>query len=364
MTHAQSDALIQMLRDADLPLSEKRPSDETSASTPWFVRILHALSGWLASIFILLMFGAMFHRLFDSVPALLLIGVSLIGIAFALFRSPDRTLFLEHLALSLSLAGQALMGFAFFQAWGGTHFFSALPWLALALLELILFFAMRDSFHRLISAFLFGITLNQTAFFIGATSLFTPLIFGITVWIWLSEYRPPETLFVKQAAGYGLSLALLWIAGTGFDMGWSVYGMHARPLLYLNRPWLTALLNGAVFLFTAYRLMGNSLSGKRVLKIIALVSIVVITLVSTKMPGLSIAVTLLIVGFSRGNLVLQGLSIAALLWSVGHFYYALHTTLLVKSALLTGSGILLLILYVLFRLLTRDAPPTGEPYAH
>ena len=363
MMNAQSDTLLQILRDGGLPLSAEHVSAEGSTPTPWFVRVLHAASGWLASIFLLLMFGAMFHRLFNNVPALLLIGASLIGIAFFLFRNSDHTLFLEHLALSLSLAGQALIGFAIFRVFGNISSSSALSWLALALLELILFFIMKDAFHRLISAFLFAVTFHQAALLIGVSSLIIPLFLGIAVWVWLSEYRPPETLFLKQSAGYGLSLALLWIAGVGVVAKWSIYGMHPTPLLHLNLPWLTALFNGAILFFTIYKLMRNALIGQNLLKIAALAFVLLIMLVSTKMPGLSIAVALLIVGFSRGNLVLQGSSIAALLGSVGRFYYTLHTTLLIKSALLTGSGILLLIGYAFFRHITRDTTPTGEPHA-
>ena len=197
MTHPRSDTLLQVLRDGGLPLSTEQVSAEDSAPTPWFVRVLHAISGWLASIFLLMMFGAIFHRLFDNVPTLLMIGVSLIGVAFAFFQRSDHTLFLEHLALSLSLAGQALIGFAIFQMFGHT-FSSTLSWLIFAVVELILFFGIRDSFHRLISAFLFAAMLDQSAYLVGISFVTTPLLFGVMVWAWISNIMPLRPFFSNK----------------------------------------------------------------------------------------------------------------------------------------------------------------------
>jgi uncharacterized membrane protein len=46
--------------------------------------------------------------------------------------------------------------------------------------------------------------------------------------------------------------------------------------------------------------------------------------------------------FANGNRVLAGLGILALLGYLSHYYYALYATLLAKSALLAGAGLVLL----------------------
>ena len=346
---AEAVKLLITLRQAGLLAEDIPPHKEPTIPTPWFVQSLHALSGWLASIFFLLMLGSMFHRLFDTPPALLAIGIVLITLAFLILRSPSNTLFLEHGALALSLAGQALVGFAFFQ-WGKPHTLTyPLPWLALALMEGILLITIPHYLHRLLSALAAGLILIHAAALLGLGTVVIPLIFGITVWIWLREFRSPDSIALKQAAGYGLSLALLWSTGTHFGEGFFLVDHASRLHFGLNHPGVTALLNGAVMLYTVTILAQNGKRGSTPSPFTLLLPLLPLALLSVWMHGLSAALTLLIVGFARGNRLLQGLSLAALLWIVGRFYYTLQTTLLVKSALLIAAGAVLLITYAVLK---------------
>jgi len=331
------------------------------AASPWFVKVLQALSGWLASLFLLGTFGVALHALFDTPSALMLIGAGLIAVTYVLLKNQADTLFFEHVALSLSLAGQAMIAFALFR-WISLHPFShPLPWAALAGLELILLFGIPNYLHRLFSAVVLTLAVIEAASLVGGSAIVIPLVLLTTVWLWQSEYRHPRHLSLKQAAGYGLSLALFWVAGSGWDTAWWSIRPHSHSSVWLTHSTLTSLLNGAVMLYAAYtlpRVSGNTIR----FSLMGLIFLAAIALLSTQMPGLSVALTLLIIGFVRGNRLLQGLSIAALLWSVGRFYYTLHTTLLIKSALLTGTGILLLVVYALFRR-TSD-PITQEGASH
>ena len=341
--------LLTTLRQAGL-LTQDIPSiKEMTTPTPWFVQALHALSGWLASIFFLLMLGSMFSRLFDTPPALLAIGIVLIVLAFLILRNPSKTLFLEHGALAISLAGQALISFAFFQ-WGRPHTLTyPFPWLALVMMEGVLLIIIPHYLHRLVSALAAGLALIHAAGLLGIGTIATPLILGLTVWVWHHEFRPPDTIMFKQAAGYGLSLALFWSVSTHFGTEIFPFDHFSRSHFGLDYLGVTALLNGTIMLYTAYALTRNINQNSTLSPVALLLFLLPVALLSVWMHGLSVALTLLIVGFARGNRILQGLSLAALLWIVGRFYYTLHTTLLVKSALLIATGAALLITYAVLK---------------
>ena len=60
------------------------------------------------------------------------------------------------------------------------------------------------------------------------------------------------------------------------------------------------------------------------------------------MPGVVVALIVLLVAFAAGRRALAGLAVVALLpRRSSHYYYALETTLLVKSAALFATGVVL-----------------------
>ena len=330
---------------------------ESDMPLPWYVRAMHAFFGWLASIFVVLMFGAMFHRLFDTPIVLLAVGVVLLFGAYFMLKNVSDSDFMLHGALALSFAAQAMIGFALAHFFEVSYRLSPLWWFVMAAMEAALFFLIRQALHRFVSAFLFGLFLYAGAWHIGAGMLVVPLLFAASSALWLSELRPPEGIFWKQSAGNGLTAALLWILFIQPESFWWLYGMHSsqHPL----SPLILTLLNAGIFAGVLYTLMHRR-DMRISLKIMAWGGALAIVPLAYWMHGLIIALTLLIVGFARGNLVLTGLGIASLLWSVGRFYYMLHTTLLVKSMLLIGSGMTLLLLYVAIRRLSGDNGKKGE----
>jgi uncharacterized membrane protein len=71
-----------------------------------------------------------------------------------------------------------------------------------------------------------------------------------------------------------------------------------------------------------------------------------------QIPGIIGSLTILLLGFHKGNKVLMGIAGIFLGYFVTLFYYDMEITLLLKSIALIGSGILfLLIRHFLLRLL-------------
>jgi hypothetical protein len=352
--------LIERLHRADLLTHD--PADvreELQAIAPWFVQVLQAFSGWIASIFILMAFGTMFHRFFQQEVALFVVGFLLIASAWGVLRNSDKTIFVEHVALALSLAGQAMVTIALSQ-WLGSHGTSPLFWLTLAFFEAILAVVVPNYLHRLFSSFLFTITVFQGLYLLGTGGVAVPLILLGATWLWLHEFDFVSRILQIQAIGYGLMLGLFSLAVIGYETHLFYFSYHSQHIHRFNHPSLIALLNGLVMLYVAWIFTRDTKSMHVSHRIATLLFVALIAVLSTKMVGLSVMITLLVIGFARGNTLLQGIGIAGLLWSVGHFYYILNTTLLIKSALLTATGIVLLVLYAIFRsTIGVDIPKKG-----
>ncbi len=343
--------LRMLLHEAGLITTDLTVSPESlPTSTPWYIALLQGFSGWLASIFILFMFGMMFAHLFDQPVVLLVIGSILIAIARSVLHNADTTLFFEQAAFALSLAGQAMMAFAFFHWFHEDGFShpSSLVWFFLAGVELILIVSVSHYFHRLVSAFIFVLSLIGGGIVSGMGFLMVPVILGATAYSWQSEYQNPKIFFFKQAIGNGMTLGLFWLVVSGFSPASFWLPFSGETIGWLTNPWVTSGLNGVVLISTVYAL---SRQPKYQIHLTpsGIAFLLVIALLASQMHGLAIAVTLLILGFARGHLRLQQISSAMLLWSVGYFYYTLHITLLLKSAMLSGGGVLMLTIYALIR---------------
>jgi hypothetical protein len=350
--------MMNRLYDAGLIRENSEGDTGNSVSdTPWYVKILHAFSGWMASVFLLLALNAMIGKLFDTPLIMFGLGLLLVGTSYLLLGSKENTLFLQHMALSISLSGQALVSFALFQWLDHPTPGTPLPWLGLAGMEMVLMIAMPDYLHRLFSAGVFAMAMIFGMHYLGAGALVIPLLLTSVVWLGLHEYDRPDVLFLRQSIGWGLSLALLWSAAWGHAVNRYIIFDHHREYVGLDHPWIAALLSGGVLIYLVFVLTQKSEDGGTQ-RLFLLLFAALVALLSVWMPGLSIALSLLILGFARGNLLLLGLSIVALLWATGHFYYALHTTLLIKSALLVGTGIALLILYTAFGYVVDNKEPS------
>jgi len=89
-------------------LAESAPPENRTPASPWYVKVLLAFSGWLAAFFLLGFIAMGAGLVFENHAVALITGGLMIGGAFAVLRIAGNE-FLEHLALAVSLAGQALV---------------------------------------------------------------------------------------------------------------------------------------------------------------------------------------------------------------------------------------------------------------
>lgn len=84
-------------------IPEKAPPVQ-NPDRPWFVALLQGAAGWLAGIFLLTFIGLIFRP--ESTGAIFILGGLLLIAAWALYRADRDAVFLDQLALAISIAGQ------------------------------------------------------------------------------------------------------------------------------------------------------------------------------------------------------------------------------------------------------------------
>jgi len=315
------------------------PATDTIES-PWYVKVILAFSGWLAAIFLLGFVGVGLQFITESGLASLITGGVLMGVAYAVLRIPKNEFF-EHLALAMSIAGQALAVWSFYELLN-TH--GALLWALVALLEVLLAVIMPNYVHRVLSSYAAAIAFSMALAFIRVPHMAHALVMLLTAWIWLNEFRYRHYMRRMRALGYGLVLALIQLTGMTLffreSMDWLIdYG----PNEALVPSWFGELATGAVMLYVVWKLLQRlGVRQTDPFAITTLLSTILFCSVSLEARGITAGMTIILLGFAGGNRVLLGLGIAALLFYISSYYYLLETTLLIKSGTLLMVGVVLL----------------------
>jgi len=329
------------LRDAGLVEGEV-PGIAASRS-PWYVRVMLGIAGWIGALFLLGFVGVGFAFVMKSAAAAFVVGAGVCAGATLLFRAAARSDFMSQFGFAVSLAGQALLLYALVQWFG--HSFTAAA-LAIALQQALLFVLVPNFIHRVWTAWT-GAYAAVYALGHAGLQAFAPAAVTLGfLWPWLAEFEYPRRGELLRAAGYGLALAAVQTAVMHGSL-WALWLAEAGGRQVLGGRGLTGLGNlasGLVLVWAVLRLLRREGVGLDAAHgRIALAGAVLLALVSLAAPGVGPATAILVVGYANGNRVLAGLGIVALLGYLSHYYYALHATLLDKSALLAGTGLVLLV---------------------
>ena len=325
-------------------LIEDATPETGKLDSPWYVKVLLAFSGWLAALLLLCFIGIGFDLIRTNSMAMLITGGLMICGAFALLRI-SKNEFVEHLALAVSLAGQALVVFALFD---GFYLDRIIVWLLVALLQVSLALVMPNFVHRVFSSFIAALAFNMVLSFWGLHYAVGGIVLFTAALCWLYEFSHPRQMRAKQAIGYGLVLALMLFKGT------TLYGYHRmidwmdgefvpNQLELWNKPWLDEIITGMVVLYVVWHILrryGQPVSER--ISITALLGTALLCVVSMKVQGITIGMVIMLLGFAGTNRVLLGLGIMSLLFYISFYYYLLDATLLAKSQTLLIVGLVLL----------------------
>ncbi len=303
------------------------------SALPWYVKLFVGLSAWIAAILITAFFFII--GIIDEDQALFF-GLVFCALAI-LFNHVNRSnLFLVQLSLALSLTGQVLAIIGFSSLYNFDELFPIVA--GVTILELILIWLHRDSVLRFISTLIIVICILVLIFDQNTlTSLhgFIIVLAAGTLFIHLKENDFKLRGFEELISPVGGAITV------------SLLGTLIMPLLddFELRWEFTAIV---LFIFLLILLakiavdLGYSLRNRVVISLAA--GCVLLLIPAISMPGILAALIVLLLGFWRSNRGLMGLASVFLLFYFWAYYYSLEWTLLIKSLVLMGSGVILLAL--------------------
>jgi len=345
--------LLNSLAQAKLLNNPDADLQETEIDSPWYIKVMLAISGWLAAFFILGFFFSVFSRLYKNTPVLFIAGGGLIAAAYFILRSKKANEFLEHLGLASSLAGQGLLFLAIINVLEiglFRHGNYAYLWLTVGFIQLALALFMPNFVHRIFSTFFAVLSLGGALFYFtentNLIALYGILVMLLTAAVWLNEFRFPKQIEKLRAFGYGLVLATLIIKATNHFFhrnSWNIQKFKIQDANLWFQPWMEQLLLSAITLYVVWKLLQKiHPKPSQIATILALVGVLIITLLSFQAQGLLTGAIIILLGFSASNRVLLGLGVITLLYFISNYYYSLQNTLLDKSIILFILGIALI----------------------
>ncbi len=331
----------QTLKQAKIIEGEEPKSD--TIKTFWHTKILLAISGWVAALFLLLFLGLLFSSSLETPSVALVLGTMMIigGIALLQMFKND---FYENLAFAMSFAGQALIIYTIFENTDGKT-----QWILTSLFFALITLFVPSYIHRVVGSFLAASTFSITLFLFGIPGIGNALVIFATAFLWLHEFDYPKYMSAQRAVGYGLALALIYININGSIF--LSYNFIIQDMFYtFNGIWMPAwieeFLIGVIALYVAWQILkryGHKITDLHTLSVF--VATMILTAISLEVYGVITSILILLLGFSNSNRVLMGLGIASLLFSVSSYYYLLNITLLGKAQNLLILGLVLLAIY-------------------
>jgi hypothetical protein len=299
---------------------DDRPASAAEGGRPWYVSLLLGGAGWLGALFLLLFVLAAIFSTGESVAKAVVAGAALVAAAAALYRAARGGAFTGQLALALSIAGQSLLLLAVVNGLDPMNHAGQVAPLALAaaLLQLAMVAIMPSTVHR------------------GMSTLFACMAWAVFVryGLWDDAAMPRRDL--RPIAAPGLALA-----------GWLVTWLPVAGLLALvvsRAPAWRGTARASIAQPVAAGLVASlavaTLLSEPLEAIAFLASPGAVHEAVAWWPFLSAIAALgaLAAAFALGSRGLMALSIAAALLHLAHFYYAMGTPLLVKSAIMIAIG--------------------------
>lgn len=327
------------LRVADLVKGEV-PS---AVATPWFVRLMLGIAGWIGASFIMGFVFGLFPNLGRDIGIAILTGAVCCLGAWAIFLFAPNSSFAGQLGLAIGLVGQVLFCVAIFRHFSVEEF---LGYGSLFCLEVVLTLVMRNFIQRIFTTLAAVAALFLGFAQSGLHELALPVVVTGCALVWRGEMRLAKWAVLWQPVGYGLALGALFCAAAlrseevlrdltqRGDGGW----LHGHGEV------VGTVLIAVVFLAVTVdilRKIGVGATSRDGLTVLACT----VLILGGSFPAyhLAPALLVLVIGFGGGNRILFGLGLLALAAFLSIYYYQMQETLQFKAMILAETGSLLLV---------------------
>jgi hypothetical protein len=306
---------------------------------PWYIRTMVGFGAWLAS---LLLIGFVGSIGFAADAGFVIVGALFVGGAvFARMKFEND--FVVQSALASSLAGQALFAYGIVEISGGNDFEPVLS--IVIILNGILFFVFPDRTHRVLSILIATSSLGFLlyAWKYNAVVPFLGPVFAAAMVFFYTR----QGAIIESGKGdlVGPLVIGLMLTACGFLLLSTVYILPELrwEFAFYPRPWISTILLGALLLYTGTQVwpqIGAVGGSPEMTTFYGL--LVVITVSAWAIPGLLLALIVIMLGATSGNRVFIGAGIAFLFVFIATYFYGIQISMLTKSISLVATGVAVL----------------------
>lgn len=318
------------------------------AGAPWYLRLLMGIGAWIGTWFMLAFVLGALAVVFEGAieAAAILCGLVLIAAAVWLRRRTPNE-FLQIGALVVSLTGQALfLGGVGAQA-DGVHAAAV----AGLLISIALIVAFPDRVHRVLStlgaATALAVLIFEARTPYGGDALVIGLL-GLVLWMWRGaplSWRGAQAEIVSPVAT-GALLSIVGLLLLSSLLGFAE--LSASRWLTMGGPVTAASVLGLLWL--THAVLDEHEPGRFGAEgVAASAAILALGGITWRAPAIVTTLLIVLLAFDRRSRTLLGLGVAFFLAFGALYYYNLEMTLLTKSGVLAGSGLLCLAAWLAVR---------------
>jgi uncharacterized membrane protein len=312
---------------------------ELETHLPWFVRVPVGVGAWIATLFLLFFLGAVL-RVENALLHVVAGAAIVVGAVYARHNSVSE--FRKHAAIATSLAGQGLILAGVSELTDSPRITAAL----MVVLSLALIVIVHDGLHRFLStlaaaAGAYIVVLGEHPSSYGFEFVTIALaVIAALVWRYRVEHRNADVAEMLTPAGYALIVALFGTVLAGSVTHLRQLSIDPGAAIRVGRGMTVAVM--LLLAYFAWRINDeHRMSGTRA-GFAAISGVLVLGLATLSTPGIITGAAVIALAFDRRDRVLLGMGVLFLLVFGSMYYYSLHLTLLEKSGVLAGSGVLLL----------------------
>lgn len=345
--HAQ--ALWQRLTQAGVVSGD---APDIGDDTPWYLAALIGVSAWIAALFFFGFFLTLFDDLYRAPALAFPIGAACCTVAWLLLRVARGRDFIEQFAIATSLVGQLLIGMAFVE-WSKPHGAGGaadalrsgpdwhLVWLGVGAVAALMYALGRPSMHRFLCGVIVAVALLALCLVDDDTTkhFAIPLLAWAMFAAWWRSAGHDRLAIAMPPLAWAMGLVLLvstWFVARAYGAGAGridaprdlqlIADVLVVPLLPLCAYWL------------ASRQAALDARGR----VFALAFAAGFALLLWRAPGVSIGVTIALIGFALHRPALLAVGLLGTAAYLFDYYYHLQLTLLEKSGWLAAAGVAVL----------------------
>ncbi len=340
-----------ILTDAEQTLVEEYQREHKGERMAWYIQAISFVGAFFAGI-MFTGFLAML-QIWESEVALLITGLILLGVGLFFSHTIKNKPTVDPFIIMTLILGQVyttvgivLMNEELFNS--STQDILVMMGVVGIILHGILFVICPLALQRFISTISFGVSLMLLGGGDHVSLIASIVVGGAVIVLFIMERSEPLLISLQKSMGeiaqplrYGL---LILVGGTIITF------QHISSFTY-NRGdygsswWIaTILVTCSLLLLLIKSLKAEEWFTSKV-KVVTIISLLAVAGISYNTPGILVALFIMAMGFIRSSKLLLTFGTLYLLTFLFYFYYALHTTLLIKSFVLMGSGTFLLVLY-------------------